>query len=155
MVWCTAICHGLVSVLQCHTWPALKFTLSIDAEFLTISILNFTFVNINTPSAVIPEPCRTLTMIRPVRIDTFATRAELIIFFTLVHVQAFVHFWAKFHSRRTFTAVIGDPRTALSWYGPYSRFFSLSGGRTGSGSWIPGCNKLQELQCEQLYWAQL
>ena len=155
MVCCTVICHGLVCVVQSHTWPALKFTLCIDAEFLTISILNFTFVNINTPSAVVPEPCRTLTMIRPVRIDTLSTRAELIIFFTLVHVQAFVHFWAKFHSRRTFTAVIGDPRTAWSWSGWSFKIFLVRQGQTGSGSWIPGCNKLQELQCEQLYWAQL
>ena len=102
-------------VLQCDLSPSshhrvteIRLTFGIDAEFLTISILNFTFVNINTTSAVVPESRRTLTMIRSVRIDTLSTRAKLIIFIALVNVQTFVHFRTKFHSRRTFTAVINS-----------------------------------------------
>ena len=100
----SVICHHRVTVVSTE----IRLTFGIDAEFLTISILNFTFVNINTTSAVVPESRRTLTMIRSVWIDTFSTRAKLIIFIALVNVQTFVHFRTKFHTRRTFTAVINS-----------------------------------------------
>ena len=92
----------------------MRLTFSIDTEFLTISVLNFTFVNIDTPSAIFPESRRTLTMIRPVRVDALATRAKLIVFIAFVHVQAFVHFRPEFHARRTLAALIRDPLTAWS-----------------------------------------
>ena len=116
--WCGDISvKNELGVLQCNLSPSshrcavlteIQLTFGIDAEFLAISILNFTFVNINTTSAVVPESRRTLTMIRSVRIDTLATRAKLIIFIALVNVQTFIHFRTKFHSRRTFTAVINS-----------------------------------------------
>jgi len=129
----------------------MRLTISIDTEFLTISVLNFTFVNIDTPSAIFPESRRTLTMIRPVRVDALATRAKLIVFIAFVHVQAFVHFRPEFHARRTLAALIRDPLTAWSANRLVRDFnIRLVPGATGLGAWIPGCNKLLELQCEQL-----